>query len=519
MDNSKYVPQDMQLTRNQREAISRATGMAITDEMYNESQKSIKEHDAAVVKKQKDNVSKALPIDSEVGQIGYNVDPNAMSGYTNPLRVESLDPQIKTLTYGTEQFIFFNKINHQRVDSTVRQVVSYDKHGRIGHALAMREGELSTRSAPKFSRSLVNMKYLSAIRQNTLQAELSRNIAYVDDESTRDAITTLAGTIEWMSFYGDKDLHSSQDSEGLEFDGLTKLIPKENVVDLQGKPVTLDEFNIAAVKITRAYGHPTDAFLPNAAKVDIVKAYNKLGLIIYDNNPKNVSLGFNVTTIQTASGLLGLNGSNLMDLPMYLDESEATGNQYKPVVSDPVVDSTTKDGHFNLDANVFADGQTAEEPIVYKVRLVAGSENSQVTATTPVPAPTGSEAITFNINIQNSLSAPVEYAEIYRSVPSDPTVFTLIAKVSAKDADSNGGKISFRDTNETIPGTVDAFVGDMGPEVITLYELLPIARLDLPRMSATNTWSFLWFGALALFAPRKWVRLHNVAAPVIRPQY
>ena len=64
--------------------------------------------------------------------------------------------------------------------------------------------------------------------------------------------------------------------------------------------------------------------------------------------------------------------------------------------------------------------------------------------------------------------------------------------------------------NQQIPETADVFVGELTPSVVHLFELLPMMRLPLAQMNASVTFAVLWYGALALRAPKKWARIKNV---------
>lgn len=479
------------LSKAQIEHIGAAAGQTFSLDTYNKA------------KTEQEEAVKALAPDAGAGVVGYNVNPNSLQGFTTPLRVEDLDAMVKQLTYGQEQFVFFNKINKEQVQSTVRQYISYDKHGEVGHALAMHEGELSKISSPRFTRKQVRMKYLSAVRQVSIQAELAQGVSDPLGEATRDAIITLAGSIEWMGFYGDSGLHSASDTEGTEFDGLTSLIDPKNVIDLRGKSLSQDDLQQAAITISRAYGNATDAFLPNAAKAKLVNDLLPSQRVFMGANPQRNVIGFDAPRFQSVVGPINLNGSNLMDLPNILDEEDDNVSGVAPVVT-ATAESTTKLGNF-LDSDV---GQ-----LNYKVRTVSGQTKSPIVdANAKIAAVT--DTVNLEVSLPNTYGNPVEYVEIYREAASGS--YSLIGKVSAHLA--NGGKVSFNDADETIPGTVDAFVGDMSPEVITLYEFLPISRLDLATLTAMNTWAFMWFGALALFIPRRWVRLHNVGAYDVAPQ-
>ena len=451
-----------------------------------------------------ENASKALSPDAGAGAIGYNVDPNSMNGFTTPLRVESLDDQVKTLTFGPEQFVFFNQISKRPARSSVEQYVTYDRHGEIGHSMASTEGSISKITAQNFGRHTVNMKYLTTARQVTVQAGMANSIADPLQAATQDAIVSLASEIEWMSFYGDKDLHTANDTEGLEFDGLNKLIDDANVIDLHGKVLAEADLNDAAIMISKAYGYPTDAFLPMGAKSRLISSLLARQRVFQSAGAQNLTLGFNAPQFQSVAGMINLNGSNLMENYNILDENDPFAAGLKPAVT-AEVESESKAGKF-ADEDV-----KAQE---YRVVAVSQDSHSEAVATDPVVLTAKTDTVKLSVTIPTNYESPIEFIRVFRK--SEAGLFYEIGKVSAHEAKS--GVVSFIDDNSVIPGTVDAYVGQMTPDVIALYEWLPITRFALATLTAAYTWSFLWFGALALFAPRKWVHIKNIATVEVAPQ-
>ena len=449
-----------------------------------------------------EDASKALSPDAGAGTIGYNVDPNSMNGFTTPLRVESLDDQVKTLTFGAEQFVFFNQISKRAARSSVEQYVTYDRHGDIGHSMASAEGAISKITAQSYGRHTINMKYLTTARQVTVQAGMANSITDPLQAATQDAVVSLASEIEWMSFYGDKDLHDANNTEGLEFDGLNKLIPDTNVIDLHGKVLAEADLNDAAIMISKAYGYPTDAFLPMGAKSRLISSLLERQRVFQSSGAQNLTLGFNAPQFQSIAGMINLNGSNLMENYNILDENDPFVAGIKPTAT-AKVESASKAGKFD-------DVATLE----YRVVAVAQDTHSEAVATEPVVLTAKTDTVQLEVTVPTNFESPIEFIRVYRK--SEAGLFYEISKVSAHEA--KNGKVTIVDENSTIPGTVDAYVGQMTPDVIALYEWLPITRFALATMTAAYTWSFLWFGALALFAPRKWVRIKNIATVEVSPQ-
>lgn len=456
------------------------------------------------VKELEDEASKALAPDTGAGSIGYNVDPNSMSGFTTPLRVEALDANVKKLTYGAEQFVFFNKIAKRPASSSVEQYITYDRHGEIGHSMASREGELSKITSQTYNRRTVNMKYLTTARQVTVQATLANSVASPLEAATDDAVVSLAAEIEWMSFYGDKSMHSDADQDGLEFDGLIKLIDPANVIDLKGKALGEDDLNSAAVAISKAYGYPTDAFIPMGAKARLVNELLPTQRVFMTPAPQANTIGFDAPRFQSVAGVINLNGSNTMENYQILDDADPFVSGISPAVT-AKVDAATKDGKF-----------AAEDvgDLEYKVVAVSGREHSEAVGV-KAAIDNVTDHVELDVTIPVKFDTPVEFIRVYRkSVASG--LFYEIGRVSANTAVA--GSVAFIDTNDQIPGTVDVFVGQLTADVIALYQWLPITRFGLATMTAAYTWSFLWFGALALFAPRKWARIKNVGTIEAAPQ-
>ena len=450
------------------------------------------------------NVSKALSPDAQAGTIGYNVDPSTMLGqFTTPLRVELLDADIKRLTFGPEQFVFFNKLTKLPSAGTVQQYLTYDRHGEIGHSMAVGEGQIAKISAQQYSRHTVNMKYLSTSRQVTFQAGMTASVLDPIQGATDDAITSLAAEIEWMSFYGDKSL-SKDNVEGNEFDGLRKQIPAENVIDLKGAPLQESDINKAAVLISKAYGYPTDAFLPIGAKTLLVNNLLERQRLLNTSAPQDATIGFNAPRMATPAGVVSLNGSSLMENYNILDENDPYVSGIDPKVV-ATIDTNATNGQF-ADTDVHA--------LVYKVVSVSGDKHSQAIEA-DVQLDNKTHAVNLAVTIPQAFDAPVEYVRVFRQA-SESGLFYEIGKVTA--ANAVDGVVTFVDTNAEIPGTVDAYVGQMTSDVIGLYQMLPIMRFQLATLAASHNWSFLWFGALVLFNAHRWVRIKNIATIQVKPQ-
>lgn len=456
--------------------------------------------------------------------IGYNAnpesgltpDPNGV-GTTAALRRESLASNVRNITYGRDEFMFYRKIMEHplKATSTVEQYTLFDHHSEVGHGLTNYEGQVSNPTDPHMVRKLVPIKYLSKTSNMTLQATLVNSIQNPMDIYNQDAITTVISMIEWESFYGDADLSAvSEEKNGTEFDGLVKLIPSENVVDAGGKPLNASDLTKAAQTIQQAYGVATDAFMPAGAKAQFVNSLmesKQLSQIsVRDSHDNDYDYGFTVSRyiVPTTGNPININGSNVMNLPEHYDPRQVgtAGSALQPKVK---VDVTEHDnGKFRPDHEV-------SKAINYKVVSVTGNKwSTETTVVGQVEAADSSIKLTIDVpSVGDNIA---EYVTVYRQ--AEDGYYWALKRIGIREVDVTG-KLTFIDRNEKIAGTVDVFIGDMSPEVIGMFELLPLDVLPLAQFNASYTWTYLWFGALALFNPKRWVRITNVAivsAPIVR---
>ena len=85
----------------------------------------------------------------------------------------------------------------------------------------------------------------------------------------------------------------------------------------------------------------------------------------------------------------------------------------------------------------------------------------------------------------------------------------MVARSAGSEIQADG-TIEFIDTNLRIPGTGDVFVGQINPLMISLLTFAPLAKLDLARVTTASQFAILWYGALAVYYPRRFVQIHNV---------
>jgi hypothetical protein len=434
---------------------------------------------------------------------GYGITPETQHDAA-ALRRELLDDEVKMLAFDNSDFTIYPAINKRQVTSTVFQYAVFNQHGRTGHSRFVREVGVADVNDPNIRQKTVRMKFLSDTKQQTIAAGLVNNISDPMTILTEDAISVIAKSIEWAIFYGDAELSDDigDNQGGIEFDGLVKLIDqKTNVMDIRGRDLTEADLNKAAVIVGKGYGRITDAFMPIGVQAQFTNTLLERQRVIQPSQQGGFSTGFAVNQFLSTRGAINLHGSTIMENDNVLDETRIP-KQNAPLPPQDVT-ATVKTGAKGLFGG---DNETGTHS--YKVVVFSDEAESKASPAVEAAVTAADSAVELTITLQPMYQAKPQFVNVYRQGKTTGNYF-LIARIPASKMNDQN-QIVFTDRNETIPETTDIFAGEMSPQVISLLELLPMMRLPLAQMNAATTFTVLWYGALALYAPKKWVRIKNV---------
>ncbi len=429
---------------------------------------------------------------------GYGITPDSQLG-AGALRREFLEDTVTMLTYTNDDLTLFRELAKRKADSPVVQYPRYLEHGQVGHANFTPEIGIANISDPRVRQKLLRMKYLSATKQISLPAQISNNVTDPLALLTDDAIIQIASSIEWASFYGDSNLTDQADEGGgIEFDGLVNLIDASNVIDNRGESLSEVTLNHAATVIGKGFGKATDAFMPIGVLADFTNQKISSQRQIMSDNAGNMAAGFGITSVYTSRGQVQLHGSTIMENGNILN-TEAPILATAP--SRPTATATVGGTTGKFTASDIATG------LSYMITTSSDDATSSPSDVVSATLTAATQAVTLAININPMFQQRPQFVSVYRK-GLETGMYYLIARVPASEAVSN--VVTIVDNNDTIPETADVFVGQLDPNVISLYEFLPMTRIVMGQVSSALTFSIYWYGALALFAPRKWVRIKNV---------
>lgn len=449
-------------------------------------------------------------------QAGTGVSPQDQTD-AGALRRESLDNDVKVTTWTTSNFTIFNDIVRQPIQQTVAKYIVYYNHGRVGHSLFQPEIGLGRIDNPNLGQKTVSMKFLSAPAQTSLAAQRADVVEDPITIQELGAYNRLGKTIEWAIFYGNADLTKGEPNSGLEFNGLTTLIDDGNYIDRRGKDFSPAVINQAATLVqTRGFGRPNVAYMPTGVKADFVNSYLEAQRVVIPTaGQEGLQAGFDVARFLSTGGPIQLRGSSVMDIDNILDESKVVADNapLTPDVKATVV--TGQDGKFLADdvkdrgGNVVVPKEVGTA-LSYKVVAVGDADSAPSDAVTATPA-NETDGIKLEVTLSPIAKKAPDYIAIYRqSLINEKQGYQLIARVPMKEFDASTGTLTFVDLDAVIPGTADVFIGEMSPEVLNLFEFLPVTKLDTAIVTDATNFALLWWGALRLSFPKRWVWIKNV---------
>ena len=427
-------------------------------------------------------------------------------------RMESLDPNLNISTYGDADYTIYKDLYKQPINQTVQKYTVYYSHGRTGHQMFQPEIAKLSSNEPKARQKTVNVKFLVDTKGSSFAMQWANTTVDTNTLLEISGINDIAKAIEYATFYGDSDL-AAQDGEGLEFDGLEKLMDPHNKIDMRGSSLTPQALNLAAVKIGRGFGTATDAYMPINIKGDFVNSHLSAQRILQPNpQGQGMQVGFDIARFISARGNIALHGSTIMDLDKKLD-LDAAIDENAPAAPKAVATVTTgTDGKFLAEDRKDKDGQAVLNKEVgrdLKYRVVAVGTHDSIPSDVVTAKPANAtDSVKIEVTLNRLVSAIPDYVAIYRQsdVPGAED-FWLVGRVPVSKMES--GKITFIDNNDTIPGTGDVFVIENKPSTLRYLEFAPITKFNLAITNTSQSFALLWYGSLMLVYPRRAVLLHN----------
>lgn len=432
---------------------------------------------------------------------GHEVNPLSLEG-GGAFRVESLENSLKVLTYGDQHIKFWKKIPKQKAYSTVEQYGQLLDYGRQQGAF-VGEGVLPDSNDSTYARKAAFVKFLGTTREVTHPMTLVNSaFGNVVARQNQDGILWMLKQLEQSLFWGDSKL-APGGNEGLEFDGINKMIDPDNTINLKGNYLEEKHINWGAQMIIQNYGTPTDLFLPFEVMAQFSQEFFPKERVIMPTQ-QGYQAGVVVNKFMTHGGEVNfepnifLNKTRPLNMNASSFKAPAVGT-LTSVVADP-----STEGEF-----------TAQGQGTYKYRVTFNNSHGESVPTEAVAVSLTTDvdkAVKLTIKNPTSTAFPIEYVRVYRT-EKDGEQFYEIGRFPVTSPNS-GADTVIVDKGEVIANTYTAFMGEMSPDILAFKQLAPMMKMDLATLGPVIRWMVLLYGVPVIYAPKKWMRFTNIKADV-----
>lgn len=433
---------------------------------------------------------------------------NGVAAQTNgaALQVESLENSLKVLTYSDKHVKFWKKIAKTPAYSTVEEYNQLLSYGNNSGGF-IPEGVLPETDDSTYRRQASFVKFLGTTREVTHPMTLVRSAhGDVIARENQNGILWLMKQLEHALFWGNSRL-AAPGKEGVQFDGLNRMIDQENTYDCKGQDLKDTDINYGAQMILENYGTPTDLFLPFEVLANFSNEFFPKERVIMPTQGAGYQAGLVVNKFQTHGGAVDFQPDLFLQKTKPLSNT-GTGGTKAPTAPSAVAIEMVADvpGDFTKSgAGVYSYSVTACNRF---------GESVPTACTADVTLEAGDLNKGIKITITNSASMVVEpeYFKVYRTEAGGTQKYCIM-EVPAASVAASGTTVA-HDLNSVMPNTYTAFMGEFTPEVIAFKQLAPIMKMDLALLGPAYRWMILLYGVPQMYAPKKWMKFINIKSNV-----
>lgn len=424
--------------------------------------------------------------------------PAVGAGVGFPLRVESLEATLKTLSYRMEHVRFWKAIPKLPAFNTVEEYNLLREYG-AGQAAFIDEGDLPEEDDSTYERATTLIKYLGTTRRVTHVMSLVRPAhGNVIAQETMNGTLWLLRQLERGLFFGDSAVIPQH------FDGIDKLIsagaPVANTIDMRGKPLTPDviEDGVGIVVGDPNYGMPTDLFLAYGPYSDLAKQFYPKER--YDlPAPKDGVVGIKVTHFQSQAGPIAFQPDVFVpNGPRETAPTTGSGNASKRPLTPTI--SAAPTAAANAASKFVADDAGTYIYQVTAVNKYGESAPLRLPAAGTVTVASGDRV---SMTVADGGQGTTGY-KLYRTKKGETTQLFL------RSIARSGASQVITDDNQDLPGTSKAWLNQMNMEGLSFKQLAPFSRIPLATIDTSIRWMQILYGAPTVYAPGKFVRFINV---------
>lgn len=419
------------------------------------------------------------------------------------LQVESLENSLKVLTFSDQHVKFWKKIAKTPAYSTVEEFNQLLSYGSNSGGFVP-EGVLPETDDSQYRRQASFVKFLGTTREVTHPMTLVRSAhGDVIARENQNGILWLMKQLENALFWGDSSL-APAGKEGVQFDGLNKLIDAENTINLAGRQIQDTDINDGAQMLLENFATPTDLYLPFETLSEFSKEYFPKERVIMPTANAGYQAGLVVNKFQTHGGAVEFQPDLFLQKTKPLS-ANGTGGVKAPTAPQTVAVALNED-------NTSEFYNSGKGTYKYAVTACNRFGESVPTMATDLAVTESDLHKSVKVTITNATAMTVapDYFNIYRSEAGGTQLYK-IASVPASSVVASG-TTEATDKNETMPNTYTSFMGEFTPDVIAFKQLAPIMKMNLATLGPCIRWMILLYGTPVLYAPKKWMKFKNIKA-------
>ena len=430
---------------------------------------------------------------------------NEIEGQINgaALQIESLEQSLKVLTYGDQHVKFWKKIAKSPAFSTVEEYNQLLEYGSDNSGFVP-EGILPEEEDSEYKRQASLVKFLGTTRSVTHAMTLVRGAhGDVMARENQNGILWMMKQLENALFWGNSKL-APLGKEGVQFDGLDKLIHPDNVIDLKGEDLRDTDINDGTQMVLDNYGLATDLFLPYDVLGTFSKQYFPKERVVMPTQAGGYQAGVVVNKFNTQTGQVEFQPDIFLQKTAELSMSAVGKNpptapsNFTAIIDESVESSFYKSGAGTYKYYVVAVNRKGQStPSIINIDVAMTGEDLQ-------------KAVRLTITNSPSMTEAPDYFKIYRTEKDGKKAYHIL-DVPAQSIEAGGQTVVY-DTNYRMPNTYTAFMGEFTSDVLQFKQLAPMMKMDLAISGPKFSWMILLYGVPQLFAPKKWMKFINIKA-------
>ncbi len=467
------------------------------------------------------DLAKALEAGSITGQGTLN--SSTASGA--PLKMESLDGTLKTLTYTENEIVLWRKIPKTPAYNTVEEFNQLESYGEDRGGFNL-EGELPDEEDSTYVRRAQLVKFLGVTKSVTHVMTLTRTMVgnVIAREAKNGTLFILRklnralhsgnSRIIPSEFNGMYAQHERPDGVTFLEGSLAAYFDSESVVDLRGGVLAEETIEDAQEAIIENFGLGTDIFAAPKVFSDFTKSfYGQKRFIVNSDAIAAGVVGQRTVAHDTEFGRVAFTHDIFMNKKKAITAATpATGSKAPativPDVGTPIA-AVADSPASKWDAAVAGDYLYA----VTAVNRHGESAPAVLDAAATTVAVDDSVDLTFAAGVGGEAATGFIIYRGEKDVSGASTKFFRVFEVSTADLTAGfdgGGAGDIRDRNHLLPNTNECFLIQNDAEIWTFRQLAPLMKMDLAITSPAYRFMVLLYGTPILFAPRKMTRIINI---------